>query len=167
MKKIIYLILIITIIWFVFQNNSLKDLLNKKDEEIIQLQEHAKEADANHSNTLDKLNHDFINEFFSASTEKEKYEFGKAIMTYDALQKLFPKNHKENHSDESARLEVNYLEFYTTSVSKEEEIYLNLITLSSKTSEGQLINQKMIVRTIYVLVYGIWKLKDVSLNVFI
>lgn len=160
MKKIIYLILIITIILFVFQNNSLKDLLNKKDEEIIQLQEHAEEVETNQFNALDKLNYDFIYEFFSASTEKEKYELGKAIMTNEALQKLFPKGHEENHSYEGKSIAVKYLEFYTKAVSKEKEIYLNLITLSSKAAE----EQKVIVKTIYIFVDGNWKLKDVHIE---
>ncbi|MDE5051761.1 hypothetical protein NDK25_04950 [Niallia taxi] len=160
MKKIINLILLITIIWLGFQNNGLKDSLYKKDEQINQLQAHAKEAETNQSKALDKLNHDFIYEFFSASTKKEKYEIGKAIMTDEVLQKLFPKNHKENHSYEGTSIEVKYLEFYTTSVSKEEEIYLNLITLNSKAAE----EQKVIVKTIYILVDGNWMLKDVLIE---
>lgn len=164
MKKIIYLIFIITIILFVFQNNSLKDLLNKKDEQINQLLENVGETDANQFNALNKLNHDFIYEFFSASTEKEKYEFGKAIMTNEALQKLFPKNHEENHSFEGTRIEVKYLETYATSVSKEEEIYLNLITINTKTIDIPIVEQKMIVKTFYILVNGKWKLKEVRLD---
>ncbi|MEI2466733.1 hypothetical protein [Niallia taxi] len=160
MKKIIYLIFIITIILFVFQNNSLKDLLNKKDEQINQLLENVGETDANQFNALNKLNHDFIYEFFSASTEKEKYEFGKAVMTNDAIQKLFPKGHEENHSYEGKSIAVKYLESYTKAVSKEEEIYLNLITFSSKTAE----EKKVIVKTIYIFVDGNWKLKDVLIE---
>lgn len=160
MKKIINLILLITIIWLGIQNNGLKDSLYKKDEQINQLQEHAKEAETNQSIALDKLNRDFIYEFFSASTEKEKYEFGKAVMTNVALQKLFPKDYEENHSYEGTRIEVRYLESYTTSLSKEEEIYLNLITLNSRAGE----EQNVIVKTIYILVNGNWKLKDLLIE---
>ncbi|MEM5009429.1 hypothetical protein WKH57_01780 [Niallia taxi] len=160
MKKIIYFIFIITIIWFVIQNNGLKDTLNKKDEQINQLLENVKEAETNQFNALDKLNHDYIYEFFSASTEKEKYEFGKEVMTNEALQKLFPKDHEENHSYEGKSIAVKYLESYTKAVSKEEEIYLNLITLYSKAAE----EQKVIVKTIYILVDGNWKLKDLFIE---
>lgn len=159
MKKIINLILLITIIWLGIQNNGLKDSLYKKDEQINHLQEHAKEAETNLSIALDKLNHDFIYEFFSASTEKEKYEFGKAVMTNEALQKLFPNNHKENHSFEGPS-SVKHIESYATFLKKEGGNYLNIVVLGSKT-KGKVKDQKMVVKTIFILIERNWRLNDV------
>ncbi len=163
MKKIINLILLITIIWLGIQNNGLKDSLYKKDEQINQLQEHAEEAETNQSTAVDKLNHDFIYEFFSASTEKEKFEIGKAIMTDEALQRLFPKDHVEYHSYEGMSVKMKQLESYVVSSNLKEKIYLNVVILGSKT-HGKVKDTKMLLKTIFILMDGKWKLIDVLIE---